>query len=247
MGFDIAVVGGGAAGCVIAARLAGFGRSVVLIEAGPDRRGAVPSDLRDGWHLGQPPDWGFSAEPDERGEAPRLRRSRLLGGTSWLTRFALRGSPADFDGWERLGNPGWNFETILPSFRRLERDLEFGGRAWHGDAGPIPVTRYPDIARTPVHQAIVDAAEDLGFPRVEDHNEPGAIGIGPMPMSSVDGVRVTTTAYLDDLSTKPVILPDSPVAEVAFDACAPPASGWSTAGRSMPGSWSSAPGPTAAP
>ena len=134
-----------------------------------------------------------------------------------MTRFALRGSPADFDGWERLGNPGWDFETILPSFRRLERDLEFGGRAWHGDAGPIPVTRYPDIARTPVHQAIVDAAEDLGFPRVEDHNEPGVIGIGPIPMSSVDGVRVTTTAYLDDLSTKPVILPDSPVAEVAFD------------------------------
>jgi choline dehydrogenase len=198
-GFDIAVVGGGAAGCVMAARLAESGSaSVVLIEAGPHPEGDPAPDLRDGWHLGQPPVWGYTSEPDERGESGPLRRGRLLGGTSWLTRFALRGSTGDFEQWERLGGSGWGFEAVLPYLRRLEADVDFGDRAWHGDRGPIPVTRYLELERTPVHAATVEAATDIGFAQVDDHNEPGAIGIGPMPMSSVDGVRVTTMAYLAD-------------------------------------------------
>ena len=75
-----------------------------------------------------------------------------------MTRFAVRGSPADFDEWAALGNPGWAFDDVLPYFRRLEADVDFGDRPWHGDIGPIPVNRYFEIEPTDVHSAAVAAA-----------------------------------------------------------------------------------------
>ena len=156
----------------------------------------LPPDLRDGWRLPTLPDWGFEAEA-KGGSPTKLRRGRLLGGTSWLTRFAVRGASADFDDWATRGNPGWTFQEVLPAFRRLEADAEFGGDPWHGDLGPIPITRYPDLPRSPIHEATVELLESLGHPRVADHNRPDAVGVGPMPMSTRDGRRITTVdAYL---------------------------------------------------
>ena len=218
--FDFVVVGGGAAGCVMAARLAGAGvGSVLLLEAGPDLRGDLPEALRDGWHLPRPPDWGFTADHPDGGDPQPLRRGRLLGGTSWLTRFGIRGSPAEFDEWAELGNAGWSFDEVLPYFRRLERDVEFGDRPWHGDSGPIPITRYPDLEQTETLATASAAAEAAGFRSVDDHNEPDAVGIGRMPMSSVDGLRVTATAYLDLVDDRDalVIRPDEPVDRVVVD------------------------------
>lgn len=92
--FDVVIVGGGTAGCVVAARLSESGsRSVLLLEAGPDLRRSLPGEFRDGWRLAREFDWGYASEPDARGAIEDLRRGKLLGGTSWVTRFALRGSP----------------------------------------------------------------------------------------------------------------------------------------------------------
>ena len=143
MAFDTVVVGGGTAGSVVAARLAELGSSsVALLEAGLDLRDDPPGDLRNGFMLERGlPDWGYIS--DAGGEP--VRRGRLLGGTSWLTRFALRGQPADYDRWAAHGGPGWGFDEMLPWLRRLEADADFGGEPWHGDSGPMPVRRYLDV------------------------------------------------------------------------------------------------------
>ena len=167
---------------------------MLLLEAGgePDANAAP-----DGWRLGKPADWGFTSEPGPSGGSKPLRRGRLLGGTSWLTRFAVRGAAADFDAWAARGNAGWAWADVLPAFRRLESDVDFGGETWHGSDGPLPIARYPDLPRSDIHRAAIDALSESGFEAVADHNDGRAVGIGPMPMSVRGDRRVTTFgAYL---------------------------------------------------
>jgi choline dehydrogenase len=189
---EVIVVGAGSAGCVVAARLAGSGRSVLLVEAGPDPGRDLDDTFHDGWNLPAGHDWGYEAEPDERGSVRTLRRGRLVGGTGWQTRFALRGAPSDFNAWAARGNPGWSFEDVLPWFNRVETDQDFGDAPWHGLDGPLPITRYPELRRSEIHEAILEAFLSAGFADVADQNRPGATGVGPMPMNAIGGQRVTT-------------------------------------------------------
>jgi len=217
-GAEFLIVGAGAAGCVLATRLAQAGRSVVLLEAGPDLR-ASGAELRAGWTLPKPPDWGFESEADAAGNTEPLRRGRGVGGSSWLTRFAVRGAAADFDAWAAAGNVGWSFDELLPSFRQLESDLDFGDRPWHGASGPIPITRYPEHGLADIHAASVEAAIAVGFEAVDDHNAPAAVGIGRIPMSSRSGVRASTAdAYLPLAPAGYLSMrSDSPVAKVEVE------------------------------
>jgi choline dehydrogenase-like flavoprotein len=218
-GVDVIVVGGGAAGCVVAARLAESGSpSVLLLEAGPDRRAEMPAALRDGWTIERESfEWGYVSA----GEPPKpVRRKRVIGGTSWLTRFTPRGHPADFDGWAARGLDGWGWDGVLPYFVKLECDFDFGEREWHGDKGPMPSTRHLEHVLTEVSSGSLDALAASGFPWIEDHNEPGAVGVGRMPMNVRDGRRVTTAdAYLAPEATPSnlTIRPDSPVDQVVFE------------------------------
>jgi choline dehydrogenase-like flavoprotein len=96
----------------------------------------------------------------------------------------------------------------------------FGDQPWHGDAGPIPVSRYPSVGLSEAGAAGLAALEAAGFPLIEDHNRPGAVGVARMPMNSRDGVRVTTAdAYLPAGGTPPnlTILPGAQVADVMFE------------------------------
>jgi choline dehydrogenase len=199
-------VGGGAAGCVVASRLSEApDRSVLLLEAGPDLRTRMPDDVRDGRRPTFGQDWGYVSEPDSEGLVRSLFRGKLLGGcSSTNATFALRGHPADYDGWASAGNTGWAFADALPYFCKLETDADFGSAEWHGSSGPMPIRRYGASELTDVASAGLETLEDCGFPRISDHNQPGAVGLAPIPVNTRDGQRISTAlAYLTPVEDRP--------------------------------------------
>ncbi|MDQ6773698.1 MAG: GMC family oxidoreductase N-terminal domain-containing protein [Candidatus Dormibacteraeota bacterium] len=199
-GYDVAVVGGGSAGCVLAARLSeDGGRRVLLLEAGPDyaSRAALPVDLADGRQPAYSHDWGYTSEPDDAGRSISLPRGRVMGGCSSTNAcIALRGSPADYDAWAAAGNKGWAFADVLPYFCAAEADADYPNEE-HGTEGPLPIHRFRDANMSPWSAAFLEAAILAGHSEVADHNSPWAVGAGPVPTNESNGLRVSTAvAYL---------------------------------------------------
>jgi choline dehydrogenase len=197
----VVIAGAGTAGCVLAARLSEDpGVEVVLLEAGPHyRAGSWPAELAHSHRvIRETHDWGFFAQA---GASPRLvhvPRGRVVGGSSITNgAIALRGRPEHYDEWDTHVD-GYGWQTWLPWFRAIERDLQFADHPWHGDAGPIPINRYPRAQWFEIMERFAAAAVARGHGWVDDHNDPTALGIGPTPFNMIDGLRQTPADhYLD--------------------------------------------------
>lgn len=199
--FDYVVVGGGTAGCALAARLSEDPQvRVVLLEAGPpDRHLFLQVPALVGAAISRPRlNWRFMTEPQAALEGRRvpIPRGRVLGGSGSINGMVyFRGHPADFDDWAAAGNPGWSYREVLPYFLRSERNPHYAGSPWHGQAGPMGVSFIPRV--NPMTPAFLAAMQGLGFTPNDDFNAASPEGYGPRQGTIERGRRVSTsTAYL---------------------------------------------------
>jgi len=226
--YDCVVVGAGAAGCVLAARLSeNPAARVLLIEAGPDHREL--REILDAAHwdslIGGRYDYGYRSAPTRHvfGRSIAMPRGRVLGGSSSTNAMLwYRGARADYDAWADAGATGWGYDDLLPYFRRSEA-RPGGDPAYRGLDGPMrvaPLTRVHPIAT-----ALLAAAADRGLPVLDDANAASNEGAVYADYNAIEGEDgslerwSTARAYLEPALSRPNlhVLTDSPVHRILLE------------------------------
>jgi len=199
-GFDYVVVGGGTAGCALAARLSeDTRRTVCLLEAGGSGKSVfvkVPGTIVMAQRSAAL-NWRFQSVPQSQLNGRRIPvpRGRGLGGSALINGMVyFRGNPRDYDAWAAAGAAGWSYREVLPYFRRSEHNENFGSSVYHGRGGPMNVR---SVTRpNPLNFSFFDALAGLGFSYRDDLNGADSEGMGLRQLSIRGGARETTATAL---------------------------------------------------
>lgn len=202
--YDYIIVGGGAAGCVLANRLsADPDVSVLLLEAGNDERWIwtrIPVGYL--YCINNPrTDWCYrtEAEPGLNGRSIVYARGKGLGGSTLINAMlCLRGQARDYDEWARItGDPDWRWENVLPIFRGVE-DYWNGASEMHGAGGEWRVE--PQRLRWTILDRFAAAANEAGIPPTADFNTGDNTGVSRFEVNQKRGTRWSSMrGFLDPI------------------------------------------------
>ena len=195
---DLLIIGGGTGGATLAGIVArDTDLRVTLLEAGPDYgppdRERWPEDLLDPRPGSTSHDWGYSGMAHRMQPEPiPYLRARVIGGCSSHNYCnASIGHRCDYDGWARMGNAGWDWDSVAPAFARAQKAMR--------------VHTPQDSSLTPYHVSFLEGASEIGIPRVAEFNNPDEErGVAPFPVNVSDGMRWNSAfAYLDPVRHRP--------------------------------------------